>query len=76
MSCIHYKFKSNLDYSTLTFDGLHITLGDLKKLIIQKQKLGKSPDFDLQVTNAQTKEGKCYYINGVCALNSCYGMLD
>ncbi|KAK2146856.1 hypothetical protein LSH36_581g00015 [Paralvinella palmiformis] len=56
MSCIHYKFKSNLDYSTLTFDGLHITLGDLKKLIIQKQKLGKSPDFDLQVTNAQTKE--------------------
>jgi len=56
MSCIHYKFKSSLDYDTLTFDGLHISLGDLKKAIIQHKRLGKMTDFDLQVTNAQTKE--------------------
>lgn len=45
-----------MDYDTLTFDGLHISLADLKKAIIQK-KMGKNNDFDLQVTNAQTKEG-------------------
>ena len=57
MSCVHYKFKSSLDYDTLKFDGLHITLADLKKAIIQQKKLGKATDFDLQVINAQTKEG-------------------
>lgn len=57
MSCIHYKFKSSRDYDTLTFDGLHISLGDLKKAIILHKKLGKIVDFDLQITNAQTKEG-------------------
>jgi len=53
---IHYKFTSNLDYDTLTFDGLHISVGDLKKSIIHQKKLGKSADFDLKITNAQTKE--------------------
>lgn len=48
-----------MDYDTLTFDGLHISLADLKKAIIQK-KMGKNNDFDLQVTNAQTKEGNNY----------------
>ena len=57
MSSVHYKFKSSLDYDTLTFDGLSITLGELKKAIAAK-KLGKNTDFDLQITNAQTKEGK------------------
>lgn len=54
---VHYKFKSSLDYDTITFDGLHISVADLKKSIIQQKKLGKSVDFDLQITNAQTKEG-------------------
>ena len=57
MSSVHYKFKSSLDYDTLTFDGLSITLGELKKAIAAK-KLGKNTDFDLQITNAQTKEGE------------------
>lgn len=54
---VHYKFKSSLDYDTISFDGLHISVADLKKEIIQKKKLGKTQDFDLQITNAQTKEG-------------------
>ena len=58
-SCIHYKFKSSLDYDTLNFDGLNISLGELKKAITQQKKLLKSTDFDLQITNAQTKEGMC-----------------
>lgn len=55
---VHYKFKSSLDYDTISFDGLHISVADLKKEIIQKKKIGKTQDFDLQITNAQTKEGK------------------
>uniref|UniRef100_A0A0L8GSV9 DWNN domain-containing protein n=1 Tax=Octopus bimaculoides TaxID=37653 RepID=A0A0L8GSV9_OCTBM len=56
MSSVHYKFKSCLNYDTVTFDGLHISLADLKKAIIQQKKLGKSVEFDLQITNAQSNE--------------------
>lgn len=54
---VHYKFKSALDFDTVTFDGLNISVGDLKKAIIHQKRLGKVTDFDLQITNAQTKEG-------------------
>ncbi|KAK9878753.1 hypothetical protein WA026_023733 [Henosepilachna vigintioctopunctata] len=53
---VHYKFKSALEYDTIAFDGLHISVKDLKNAIIQQKRIGKSTDFDLQVTNAQTKE--------------------
>ncbi|XP_063698661.1 E3 ubiquitin-protein ligase RBBP6 isoform X2 [Culicoides brevitarsis] len=53
---VHYKFKSALDFDTITFDGLHINVADLKKAIIHQKRLGKNVDFDLQITNAQTKE--------------------
>lgn len=54
---VHYKFKSALEYDTVTFDGLHISVKDLKKAIVHQKRIGKTTDFDLQVTNAQTKEG-------------------
>lgn len=54
---VHYKFKSTLDYDTITFDGLHISVADLKKAILQQKRLSKITDFDLQIINAQTKEG-------------------
>lgn len=57
MSCVHYKFSSKLNYDTVTFDGLHISLCDLKKQIMGREKL-KAADCDLQITNAQTKEGR------------------
>ncbi|XP_022904042.2 E3 ubiquitin-protein ligase RBBP6 isoform X1 [Onthophagus taurus] len=53
---VHYKFKSALEYDTITFDGLHISVKDLKNAIVQQKRIGKNTDFDLQVTNAQTKE--------------------
>lgn len=59
MSCVHYKFSSKLNYDTVTFDGLHISLCDLKKQIMGREKL-KAADCDLQITNAQTKEGKSH----------------
>ena len=58
MSCVHYKYRNSLDYDTITFDGLHISLDDLRKAIAKQKKLGKSTDFVLQVINAQTKEGE------------------
>ena len=62
MAVVHYKFKSSLDYDSLTFDGVHISLADLKKSILQQKKLGRAGDFDLQVTNAQTKHGKLAHL--------------
>lgn len=64
---VHYKFKSALDFDTITFDGLHISVADLKKAIMQQKRLGKTADFDLQITNAQTKEGEWNgRHNGMC----------
>jgi len=54
---VYYKFKSSKDYDTITFSGSHISVGDLKRGILQKQKLGKATDIDLNITNAQTGEG-------------------
>uniref|UniRef100_F7BCW9 DWNN domain-containing protein n=1 Tax=Monodelphis domestica TaxID=13616 RepID=F7BCW9_MONDO len=55
MSCVHYKFFSELSYDTVIFDGLHISLSDLKKQIMKKEKL-KATNCDLQISNAETKE--------------------
>ena len=56
-SVIHFKFKSQKDFKMVTFDGLSIRLGDLKVLIVEKARLGKAVDFDLQLSDPQTKEG-------------------
>ncbi|XP_065065876.1 E3 ubiquitin-protein ligase RBBP6-like [Rhopilema esculentum] len=56
MSSIHYKFRSSLEYDTLTFDGPSISLSDLRDAIMVQKKIGKNPDFFLEITNAQTKE--------------------
>ena len=56
MSCVHYKFSSALKYDTVSFNGLHISLRDLKRQIMGREKL-KAANCDLQITNAQSKEG-------------------
>ncbi|KAM9259335.1 E3 ubiquitin-protein ligase RBBP6-like [Cariama cristata] len=55
MSCVHYRFFSKLTYDTVTFHGFHISLCDLKRQIMGREKL-KVANCDLQITNAQTKE--------------------
>ncbi|KAM4531930.1 E3 ubiquitin-protein ligase RBBP6 isoform 2-T2 [Odontesthes bonariensis] len=55
MTHVHYKFSSKLSYNTVVFDGPHITLNDLKRQIMGREKL-RAADCDLQITNAQTKE--------------------
>lgn len=54
MSSIHYKFKATLEYKTLTFDGLHISVADLKRVICEKENI-RTESFDLLLTNAHTK---------------------
>lgn len=62
MACIHYKFKSKKDYDILKFDGVNISIADLKKEIIQQKKMGKlMENFELQILNAQTSEGIMQY---------------
>ncbi|XP_008286963.1 E3 ubiquitin-protein ligase RBBP6 isoform X2 [Stegastes partitus] len=55
MPHIHYKFSSKLSYDTVVFDGPHITLDELKRRIMGREKL-RAADCDLQITNAQNKE--------------------
>ncbi|XP_074427324.1 E3 ubiquitin-protein ligase RBBP6-like [Larus michahellis] len=55
MSAVHYKFSSKLKYDIVTFDGLHISLRDLKCRIMGREKL-KAANCDLQISNAQTEE--------------------
>lgn len=59
MTHVHYKFSSKLSYDTVVFDGPHITLRDLKRQIMHREKL-RAGDCDLQITNAQTKQGNKY----------------
>lgn len=57
MTHVHYKFSSKLSYDTVVFDGPHVTLRELKRQIMGREKL-RAGDCDLQITNAQSKEGE------------------
>lgn len=57
MSLVHYKFQSTNEHDNVKFDGLAISLAELREEILLKTKLVQSPDFSLQITNAQTQEG-------------------
>jgi hypothetical protein len=59
---VHYKFKSAKDYDTATFEGNFVSVANLKNIIVEQKKLGKSPDFDLKIVNALTNEGTCFFV--------------
>ena len=60
MSLVHYKFKSGLDYQHVKFDGLHISVADMKKEIVAQRQL-RLGDFELEIANAQTGSGDDFY---------------
>jgi E3 ubiquitin-protein ligase RBBP6 len=71
-SVIHYKFKNAAKkWDTITFDGPVIAVSELKKIITTTKKLGKSDDFDLLITNAQTGEGWHWRHRCVQCLEAC-----
>ncbi|KAJ1951894.1 Retinoblastoma-binding protein, partial [Linderina pennispora] len=55
MSQIHYKFRAAKDFSSIVFDGLSISVYDLKQEILREKRLDPEEN-DLVVTNAQTNE--------------------
>ena len=57
MSYIHFKSVYNNKYDKITFDGVSLSLAQLKKLISEKSKFVKQVDFDLEITNDDTLEG-------------------
>jgi hypothetical protein len=59
-SVVHFKFRSALLTDTVTFDGDHVSLGDLKRLIAKRKGLLKAVDIDFAITNADTNEGLCF----------------
>jgi E3 ubiquitin-protein ligase RBBP6 len=67
MSSVHYKFKATLEYKTLTFDGIHIGVDELKKAICEKENI-RTESFDLLLTNAHTKRE--YTSGGLVPRNS------
>uniref|UniRef100_A0A8C5H583 Serine/arginine repetitive matrix protein 2-like n=1 Tax=Gouania willdenowi TaxID=441366 RepID=A0A8C5H583_GOUWI len=55
MSYIHYKFVSKMEQKTITFNGLHISLTELKERIMAQENL-KATTCELQISNEQTRE--------------------
>lgn len=73
MSFIHYKLITNQNYEKIAFDGVSLSVGELKKLILEKKfrkytsssssssssapTISRKSDIDLEVTNVDTNEG-------------------
>lgn len=77
LSFVFYRFKSQKEPSRISFDGTGISVWDLKKEIIQENKMGKGTDFDFAIYNADTEEGEATGIwnagqprNGECEANA------
>ena len=61
---VHYKFKSALTSSAISFDGAFIPVADLKRAIVERSGLMEGSDCDLRITNAQTQEGEHCFAEG------------
>ncbi len=59
MSCIHFKFSNTFENDKIKFDGLQISLADLKESIV-KQKNLKSNMYTLKIIDSQSKKGGCF----------------
>eukprot|EP00033_Pygsuia_biforma_P000777 GCRY01000906.1.p3 GENE.GCRY01000906.1~~GCRY01000906.1.p3 ORF type:complete len:142 (+),score=4.75 GCRY01000906.1:228-653(+) len=53
---VHYKFKSQREYDSITFNGVYISKGDVLRQIIQDKNLTHSPTDELRLCNAETNE--------------------
>lgn len=62
MSYIHFRspYSNKDNEDKITFDGVSLTLGQLKKLIAEKLKLSRQLDIDLEITDASTNQGSIF----------------
>jgi hypothetical protein len=56
-SRIQFKFKSATTSETVLFDGTYISVGDLKREIVEKKGLSKDHAAELLLSEAQTGRG-------------------
>lgn len=58
-SVVHFKFRNALLQDMVSFDGDHVSLQALKRLIAKKKGLSKAldTDIDFAVSNLETQEG-------------------
>ena len=56
-SCVYFKFKSALTSDTITFDGVFVSVTDLKRAIVDKKGLGRDSALELLLSNAQSGQG-------------------
>jgi protein MPE1 len=57
-SSCYFQFKSQKEPTRVTFDGTGISVFELKREIINISKLGDGTDFDLNIYNKDSNEGK------------------
>jgi protein MPE1 len=64
-SSVFFKFKSQKEPSRVTFDGTGISVFELKREIININRLGDGTDFELAVYNEDSNEGIS------CSIHTC-----
>jgi protein MPE1 len=57
-SSVFFRFKNQKDVQRVTFDGTGISVFELKRDIINISRLGDGTDFDFNIYNLDTNEGK------------------
>ncbi len=57
-SSVFFKFKSQREPTRVAFDGTGISVFELKRSIIELNRLGDGTDFDLAIYNEDNNEGK------------------
>ncbi|CAC9884989.1 unnamed protein product [Aureobasidium pullulans] len=59
-SSVFFRFKNQKDVQRVTFDGTGISVFELKRDIINMSRLGDGTDFDFNIYNLDTNEGKSW----------------
>ena len=54
---IRFKFRSAVDFDSVQIEGNGIHISALKERIVEQKNLGKGPNLDLVITNAESGEG-------------------
>lgn len=56
LSQVHFKFKSQVDYDSVAFDGPVVTVGELKALIAERTGMGPASASELVLSDPRTGE--------------------
>lgn len=57
MSCVRFKFKSSLEYDKVTFEGLQISVLELREKIMTLKKLGIANNYTLEIIDPISGKG-------------------